>query len=40
MGHALAQTARPAVDIDLYGAANTARWIAGWRDFQTSIRRS
>jgi predicted glycosyltransferase len=30
MGQALAQTARPAVDIDLGGAANTARWIAGW----------
>jgi predicted glycosyltransferase len=40
MGQALAQTARPAVDIDLCGAASTARWIAGWRDLQTSIRRS
>jgi predicted glycosyltransferase len=29
MDQALAQTARPAVDIDLCGAANTARWIAG-----------
>jgi predicted glycosyltransferase len=28
MDQALAQTARPAVDIDLGGAANTARWIA------------
>ena len=28
MDQALAQTARPAVDIDLCGAANTARWIA------------
>jgi predicted glycosyltransferase len=29
MDQALAQTARPAVDIDLGGAVNTARWIAG-----------
>ena len=31
MGRVLAQTARPVVDIDLCGAANTARWIEGWR---------
>jgi predicted glycosyltransferase len=29
MDQALAQSARPAIDIDLGGAANTARWIAG-----------
>jgi predicted glycosyltransferase len=29
MDQALAQTAFPAVDIDLFGAATTARWIAG-----------
>jgi hypothetical protein len=40
MGEALAQTARPAADIDLCGAANTACWIAGWRNLQTSTRRS
>jgi predicted glycosyltransferase len=40
MGQALAQTARPAADIDLCGAANTACWIAGWRNLQTSTRRS